>query len=172
MDKRQATLILLLLTLLATTGTAQEAASDSAGMLRPGIVSYPDGEEGILLPDTLPPILGNPLRLRQLANNLLENAIKYTPEGGEIGVSLEEDSGFLVLRVADTGIGVPKEDQPYIFDKFYRTDEAIDHYSGTGLGLSIVKGIVDQHGGRIWVDSREGKGSAFTVMLPGYEPEL
>ena len=120
------------------------------------------------LPEDLPPVLGIPLRLRQLVNNLLENAIKYTPEEGEVRITLETDSDFLILRVIDSGIGIPPADQPYIFDKFYRTDEAIDHYSGTGLGLSIVKSIVDQHNGRIWVESQPGKGSVFTVMMPAY----
>jgi two-component system NtrC family sensor kinase len=116
----------------------------------------------------LPPLLGNPLRIRQMVNNLLENAIKYTPEHGKVRVSLEADAEFLVLRVFDTGIGIPKQDQPYIFDKFYRTEQAISDFAGTGLGLSIVKGIVDQHSGRIWVESQVGKGSVFTVMLPSY----
>lgn len=119
-------------------------------------------------PADAPPVLGHPLRLRQLVGNLLENAIKYTPERGKIGVALETKGDFLVLRVSDTGIGIPKKDQPYIFDKFYRTDEAIDKYKGTGLGLSIVKRIVEQHQGRIWVDSEPGQGSVFTVMLPSY----
>lgn len=118
------------------------------------------------VPADLPPVLGYPQRLTQLTNNLIENAIKYTPEQGEIGVSVERNGDFLVLRVTDTGIGIPKKDQPYIFDKFYRTDQAIDHFMGTGLGLSIVKGIVEQHAGRIWVDSTPGMGSTFTVMLP------
>jgi len=118
------------------------------------------------IPADLPPVLGYPQRLTQLTNNLIENAIKYTPEQGQIGVSVELNGDFLVLRVSDTGIGIPKKDQPYIFDKFYRTDQAIDHYAGTGLGLSIVKGIVEQHAGRIWVDSKPGVGSTFTVMLP------
>jgi len=116
----------------------------------------------------LPPVLGHPLRLRQMISNLLENAIKYTPEGGQVRLALEANGDFLVLRVSDTGIGIPKKDQPYIFDKFYRTDQAIDHYKGTGLGLSIVKSIVEQHQGRIWVDSAPGQGSTFTVMLPAY----
>jgi signal transduction histidine kinase len=120
------------------------------------------------VPDAVPPVLGNPLRLGQLVANLLENAIKYTPQGGRIGIVLGPDDGFLVLRVSDTGIGIAPEDQPYIFDKFYRTDDAIDHYQGTGLGLSIVKGIVEQHDGRIWVESQVGHGSTFTVMLPVY----
>ena len=120
------------------------------------------------VPDDIPLILGNPLRLRQLANNLFENAVKYTPENGKVSVQLEKTPEFLVLRVEDTGIGIPKQDQPYIFDRFYRTDKAVSSFSGTGLGLSIVKSIVEQHDGRIWVDSREGEGSTFTVMLPIY----
>ncbi|WP_119069408.1 ATP-binding protein [Aggregatilinea lenta] len=120
----------------------------------------------VTVPGTLPPVLGYPPRLKQLTNNLVENAIKYTPENGDIRVSIEQNGDFLVLRVEDTGIGIPKKDQPYIFDKFYRTDQAIDHFSGTGLGLSIVKSIVEQHAGRIWVDSRSGVGSTFSVMLP------
>jgi len=126
----------------------------------------------VQMAEDLPMVMGHPQRLRQLVNNLLENAIKYTPEGGSIAISLESESDFLVLRVTDTGIGIPQKDQPYIFDKFYRSDVAIDQYEGTGLGLSIVKGIVDQHGGRIWVDSRVGQGTTFTVMLPanGAEP--
>jgi two-component system phosphate regulon sensor histidine kinase PhoR len=125
----------------------------------------------VSIPDSVPPVLGNPLRLRQLVNNLLENAIKYTPEGGDIKVQLEVSEDLLLLRVSDSGIGIPAGDQPYIFDKFYRTDEAIDHYAGTGLGLSIVKSVVEQHDGRIWLDSQENKGSTFTVMLPTYDKD-
>jgi len=124
----------------------------------------------VRLPDDLPPVLGNPLRLRQVVSNLLDNAIKYTPEGGQIRVMLEADGDFQILRVADTGIGVAQKDLPYIFDKFYRSDEAIEKFSGTGLGLSIVKGIVERHNGRIWVDSQVSKGTTFTVMLPSYVP--
>ncbi|GAB4426266.1 MAG: response regulator [Anaerolineae bacterium] len=124
----------------------------------------------VRLPDDVPPVLGNPLRLRQVANNLLENAIKYTPDGGQIRVMLETEGDFQVLRVADTGIGIAQKDLPYIFDKFYRADEAIEHYDGTGLGLSIVKGIVERHNGRIWVDSQVGQGTTFTIMLPNHTP--
>ncbi len=122
----------------------------------------------VRLPDDAPPVLGNPLRLRQVANNLLENAIKYTPDGGQIRVMLETEGDFQVVRVADTGIGIAPKDLPYIFDKFYRADEAIEHYDGTGLGLSIVKGIVERHNGRIWVDSQVGQGTVFTIMLPNH----
>jgi two-component system NtrC family sensor kinase len=120
----------------------------------------------VTVPDALPPVAGNALRLRQMINNLLENAIKYTPDGGQIRLKLGTQSQFVLLTVSDTGIGIPPQDQPYVFDKFYRTDEAIDHFAGTGLGLAIVKGIVDQHKGRIWMDSQPGQGTTFTVMLP------
>jgi two-component system NtrC family sensor kinase len=123
------------------------------------------------LPDNLPLVMGNPLRLRQLMNNLIENAIKYTPDQGQVRVTLRADNGFLVVRISDTGIGILPKDQPFIFDKFYRTDEAIDNYPGTGLGLSIVKGIVEAHNGRIWVESQPGAGTTFTVMLPSYNPD-
>lgn len=120
----------------------------------------------VTAPDALPPVSGYPLRLRQMVNNLLENAIKYTPDGGQIRLALGTQSQFVLLTVSDTGIGIPPQDQPYVFDKFYRADEAIDRFAGTGLGLAIVKGIVDQHKGRIWMDSQPGQGTTFTVMLP------
>ena len=125
----------------------------------------------VQLPERIPPILGHPLRLRQLMSNLLENAIKYTPEGGQITIEVQVDDEFLILHVSDTGIGIPQQDQPFIFDKFYRTDEAVDHYEGTGLGLSIVKSIVEQHDGRIWVRSQANEGTTFFVMLPSYNPD-
>lgn len=115
----------------------------------------------------VPQVVGNPVRLKQVATNLVQNAIKYTPAGGNIQVRLYNDDGFVVFQVKDSGIGIKLEDQPYIFDKFYRTDEAADNFPGTGLGLSIVKTIVDAHQGRIWVESTPGQGSTFTVMLPG-----
>lgn len=116
--------------------------------------------------DDLPPVHGNPLRLRQLINNLYGNAIKYTPPNGQITVSLQPDESVIILQVNDSGVGIPLEDQPYVFDKFYRSTNVTDEYEGTGLGLSIVKGIVEQHNGRIWLDSKEGQGTTFTVMLP------
>jgi signal transduction histidine kinase len=70
------------------------------------------------------------------------------------------------FQVADDGIGIPAEDQPFVFDKFFRSERAISDYEGTGLGLSIVKGIVEQHNGRIWLESKENEGTKFTVVLP------
>ncbi len=114
----------------------------------------------------LPTILGNPLRLRQMVTNLLGNAIKYTPPGGNVKISLGTDGPLVILQVSDNGVGIPIEDQPYVFDKFYRSERVADEFEGTGLGLAIVKSIVDQHNGRIWLESKEGKGTTFTVVLP------
>jgi two-component system NtrC family sensor kinase len=115
----------------------------------------------------LPLLLGNPRRLEQVVTNLLTNAIKYTPDGGKIEISLKPDGIYLMFRVADNGIGIPLEAQPHVFDKFYRVqNEDTAEISGTGLGLSIVKSIVDKHGGRVWVESKPYEGSVFTVLLP------
>ncbi len=115
----------------------------------------------------LPPAMGNPLRLGQAVSNLIGNAIKYTPDEGEISVSLGKENGHLVVAVADNGIGISAVDRPFIFDKFYRVkSEATDAIVGSGLGLSIVKSIIEKHQGRIWVQSQLGKGSTFIFMLP------
>lgn len=119
-----------------------------------------------VLPDDLPLLPGDPIRLRQMIANLIENAIKYTPEGGCVRVDAYADQDQVILRVHDTGRGIPPADQPYLFDKFYRAGNVASDTSGTGLGLSIVKSIVDQHHGRVWVESGVGKGSCFTVVLP------
>jgi two-component system NtrC family sensor kinase len=116
---------------------------------------------------TLPPIMGNARRLRQLVANLIGNAIKYTPDHGRVEVDLHEDEGFLVLQVSDSGLGISPEDQRRIFDKFFRVEsDATLHVVGSGLGLSIVKAIAEKHGGRVWVQSQLGQGSTFTVLLP------
>jgi len=115
----------------------------------------------------LPPLMGNARRLEQLVTNLLSNAIKYTPQGGKIQVMLKAEGLYLMLRVTDNGIGVPPEEQPHIFDKFYRVQSAATaDIGGTGLGLSIVKSVVERHGGRVWVESAPGQGSTFIVLLP------
>lgn len=118
------------------------------------------------LPDELPMVMGSPIRLRQMIGNLIENAIKYTPSGGHVRVEGEAEAEQVILRVRDDGPGIPPADQPYLFDKFYRASNVPDDLSGTGLGLSIVKSIVDNHGGRIWVESKLGEGTTFTVVLP------
>ncbi|OGO30782.1 MAG: hypothetical protein A2Z29_03775 [Chloroflexi bacterium RBG_16_56_11] len=111
-------------------------------------------------------VIGDTLRLKQLLANLVDNAIKYTPEDGTVTLSLYRDGDGARLEVADNGIGIAPEHLPHIFDRFYRVDKARSRASGgTGLGLAIVRGIVDQHGGDITVTSQPGKGSTFTVIL-------
>ncbi len=116
--------------------------------------------------EALPMVVGSPIRLRQMIGNLVENAIKYTPEGGKVRVEVFGEGEQVILRVCDTGPGIPPGDQPYLFDKFYRGSNVGEDQPGTGLGLSIVKSIVDHHNGRIWVESKLGKGAIFTVVLP------
>ncbi len=107
------------------------------------------------------------MKLTQVFYNLMDNAIKYTGRGGEVRVELVRRDKKAVVRVSDTGIGIPKEDQLHIFDRFYRVDKARSRETGgTGLGLSIVKQVVLMHGGSISVTSEEEKGSTFTVELP------
>lgn len=120
----------------------------------------------------LPLIRGNPHRLRRVMENLLSNAVKYNREGGWIDVSAECQEGYIVVRVADSGIGIPPEDLPHIFDRFYRVQRPeTEDIEGTGLGLSIVKSIVEKHGGRVWVESRPGEGTTFTLLLPAMEQQ-
>ncbi len=121
------------------------------------------------LPDELPMVTGDPYRLRQMIGNLIENAIKYTPLGGQVEISAEAEGDQVILRVRDNGPGIPPADQPYLFDKFFRASNVPEESTGTGLGLSIVKSIVDNHQGRIWVDSKLGAGTVFTVVLPRAE---
>lgn len=119
----------------------------------------------------LPPVMGNRVRLGQVVKNLVGNAIKYTPEGGYIHVSAETRDGQVLVRVQDSGIGISADDQSRLFQKFYRVKRPeTDNIPGTGLGLAIAQGIVEQHGGRIWVESELNRGSTFTFLLPVYEP--
>ncbi|RJP47951.1 MAG: response regulator [Anaerolineaceae bacterium] len=118
----------------------------------------------------LPPLKANPLRLRQMLDNLIGNAIKYSPINGEIKVHVRAEEGQVILQVTDNGPGISPSDQPRIFEKFFRGENVPDDVPGSGLGLSIVKSIVDNHQGRIWVESTLGQGSAFFVVLPAYIP--
>jgi two-component system, OmpR family, phosphate regulon sensor histidine kinase PhoR len=114
----------------------------------------------------LPNILGNPIRLRQMVGNLLGNAIKYTQEGGRITLKCWREADQVIIFIRDNGLGIPTNDQPYIFDKFYRAGNIPSDVPGTGLGLAIVKSIVENHQGRIWVTSAVGQGTSFTIVLP------
>jgi two-component system phosphate regulon sensor histidine kinase PhoR len=117
------------------------------------------------LDEEIPPLNGNPVRLRQMISNLLDNAVKYTPEGGTVNLSTRREGDQILLNISDSGIGIPPQEIPYVFNKFYRASN-VQNSAGTGLGLSIVKSVSEIHGGRVWVDSVDGKGSKFTVVLP------
>ncbi|MER3447598.1 MAG: PAS domain-containing sensor histidine kinase [Candidatus Dadabacteria bacterium] len=115
----------------------------------------------------LPPYRGDGFLLEQMFINLIDNAAKYTPEDGTIGVGISKSDSQFIIEVSDTGIGIPKEHLPRIFERFYRVDRTRSRkIGGTGLGLSIVKHIVIMHGGRIEVQSEVGKGSRFIISLP------
>ncbi|MBI3607573.1 MAG: PAS domain S-box protein [Nitrospirae bacterium] len=112
-------------------------------------------------------VIADAEKLTQVLLNLLDNALKYTEEGGQVDVEVEAGQGVTVIRVRDTGIGIPSSDQQRIFERFYRVDRARSRaLGGTGLGLSIVKHIVEAHGGTVAVESRLGAGSTFRVTLP------
>jgi len=105
--------------------------------------------------------------VQQVLLNLLDNSLKYTPGEGHVEVSLRKDRDDVIVAVKDTGIGIPKEDRPRIFERFYRVDKARSRkLGGTGLGLSIVKHIIEAHRGRVWVESEPGEGSQFYFSLP------
>jgi PAS domain S-box-containing protein len=114
----------------------------------------------------LPHIRANPIRLRQVLDNVVGNAIKYSKVNGEIFVSIRSEGNQIILQITDEGPGIPPSDQPHIFDKFYRGTNIDSEVEGSGLGLAIVKNIVENHQGRIWVESTLGKGSSFFIVLP------
>lgn len=106
-------------------------------------------------------------KMTQVIDNILNNAIKYSPDGGKITVNMKTTDDQMILSISDQGLGIPKEDLPKIFDRFYRVDKARSRaQGGTGLGLSIAKEIIKQHNGFIWAKSEYGKGSTFTIVLP------
>ena len=106
-------------------------------------------------------------RFGQVMTNLFANAIKYTSSGGEVNISADKQDDSVLIKVADTGRGIPVDDVPHLFEKFYRVQSADnDEFEGTGLGLAISKAIVEQHGGKIWAESTIKKGSTFFVEIP------
>jgi two-component system phosphate regulon sensor histidine kinase PhoR len=129
--------------------------------------------QGIVLrvepaPD-IPPVRGDPARLGQVVVNLVHNAVKFSPDGGEITVRVRRDGREVVTSVEDHGIGIPRAARARVFERFYKVDRArlrAEAGGGTGLGLAIPRHVVEQHGGRIWVDSTDGAGSTFSFALP------
>lgn len=119
------------------------------------------------LPSAAPTIVANADYLERAVTNLLDNAIKYTPEGGRISLAVRFDAHHATIEVSDTGIGIPAEDIPRIFERFYRVDRSRSReMGGTGLGLSIVKHLVNAHGGQVDVQSKPGVGTTFRITLP------
>jgi PAS domain S-box-containing protein len=120
----------------------------------------------------VPRLVGDPDRLGQALDNLISNALKFTPPGGRVDVVLRHIGGRAIVEVRDTGLGMSAEDQAHVFDRFFRAASTRDHAPGVGLGLTIVKAIVEGHGGGVSVESTEGAGTSFRIELPlAREPE-
>jgi signal transduction histidine kinase len=127
------------------------------------------------IPSDLPKVMGDPENLQQVLLNLLGNAIKFSPSGSEVVTRVEtvpdEEPPSVRFSVSDQGPGIPAEEQPMVFHKYYRTTAMRDQVDGVGLGLSISKHIVEAHGGTVWVSSQEGRGSTFGFTLPAVSGE-
>jgi signal transduction histidine kinase len=124
--------------------------------------------------DSVVPVHASKRRLLQLLDNLVSNAIKFSPAGGDVRVSVSHPDGMARLEVADTGIGIAADDQQRLFERFFRTSTVAEqHFPGTGLGLYIARAIVEAHGGTIAVSSEPGEGTSFSVELPvGFADQL
>ncbi|MDP9491158.1 MAG: PAS domain S-box protein [Actinomycetota bacterium] len=121
----------------------------------------------VQVPESVPPVAADKDRARQVLVNLVENAVKYSPGGGRIELGLEPEDGMVLFRVVDQGLGIPADERRRIFEKFYRLDPNMTQgIGGTGLGLYICSELVERMGGHIWLESEEGKGSAFFFQLP------
>jgi signal transduction histidine kinase len=142
-----------------------DVVRDETARARPGALEA--GLELHLHAEETPPIAGSARDLALLVRNLLDNAIRYTSRGGRVDVRIGREGGDVVLRVSDTGVGIPARDLPRVFERFFRVDRARSRETGgTGLGLAIVKHVAENHGGHVAVESELGRGSAFTVRLP------
>lgn len=117
----------------------------------------------------LKPVRANPIRIRQMLDNLIGNAIKYSPDESDINIAMAMQENQVMVRIEDSGPGIPPEEHTRIFEKFYRATNRPESVEGSGLGLAIVKSIVDSHQGRVWVESKTDIGSTFVVLLPALE---
>ena len=118
------------------------------------------------LPDRLPDILGDPESLLRVFTNIVGNATKYTPEKGTIAVTAQNDDYYVMVRISDTGTGIPSDKLPFIFEPFYRVRGKEERQRGSGLGLTFCKKIMERHGGEITAASEEGRGSVFLLQFP------
>jgi two-component system phosphate regulon sensor histidine kinase PhoR len=139
-----------------------ERVVESARTHAPAHISF-----DIKTSDDVPPVAADKDRAQQVLVNLVDNAVKYSPGGGRVELGLEAANGAVVFRVVDEGMGIPDGERSRIFEKFYRLDPNMTKgIGGTGLGLYICSELVERMGGRIWLESKEGKGSAFYFQLP------
>ena len=148
-----------------------KTSASIAGLLKRAVfeaqLREPDRQIVLKLEKKLPKPGIDVKRIQQVLDNLISNAVKYSGAGTKIVVSGEMRQQELLISVTDQGVGIPDEELPLIFDRFYRIKQGQVHSkSGAGLGLSISKGLVEQHGGKIWVESKEGEGSTFRFTLP------
>jgi len=147
------------------------APVDLAAIARKSVERFQSQETGhhfvLEFPDDLPPVKADHRRLRQVFDNLIGNAVKYSPQGGEIVVGARQEGEHVLVYVRDEGVGIPEEELKAIFEPFYRVDSSLRRKAqGAGLGLFLVKAIVRAMGGDIWVESEVGKGSTFYFTLP------
>lgn len=165
---------LLSLSRLESSSPGLRRESTDLGGLLAGLIDEQRGRSaasGHVLSFAIDPAVGqvlvDPLKVTQLCENLLDNAFKYTPRGSRIDLSARLADGEVEVSVRDNGPGIPESDLPHLFERFYRVDKGRSRETGgTGLGLSIVKHIVQLHGGRIWVESQQGKGTTFFFTIP------
>jgi len=141
-----------------------QIADEASDRMRP-LAERASLELSLDIPPDMPPVLADRERIEQVLVSLLHNAIKFTPPGGRVSLSAEVQGDRVAISVTDTGVGIPADDLLRIFERFYKADKARAG-GGTGLGLAIAKHIVQSHGGDIWAESTEGKGSTFTFTLP------
>lgn len=148
----------------------QESASliQEAAELHRALAEAKSIQLTVAVPEDAPPIFADHDRVLQILSNLLGNALKFTPEGGRISLRVEPMEGRVRFSVCDTGPGIPAEDLPYLFEPFWQACGA-RRKEGAGLGLAIVKGLVEAHGGNLWVESSPGEGSTFSFTLPTLE---
>jgi signal transduction histidine kinase len=152
--------------------TAGEVVSQVIASLQPQ-ASQKNLQLTLETPDQAVPVEADRALLQQAVYNLVENAIKYTPSGGQVKINLRAASSGVALEVRDTGIGIAPLDLPHMFEKFYRSGRREAYQQrGTGLGLAIVKSIAERHGGRVWVESQLGKGSTFYFELPYQQAQV
>ncbi|HVR41764.1 MAG TPA: ATP-binding protein, partial [Thermoanaerobaculia bacterium] len=117
------------------------------------------------IPETV--VVADPDRMRQVIDNLISNAVKYSPEASDIDVRVTIEDGHMLTSVSDHGIGIPKDEIPQLFERFHRARNVSSrYYGGLGLGLYIARAIIEAHKGSIMIESEEGKGSIFTIKLP------